>query len=116
MITTVEENLPKIDIQVEFSNKLGEYRGIFDQAREQMSISKEKEWVLSLEKLNEIFAEFNNKKQDLLDYYNSLSPENAAKFIIFLNSVFISSVWPEKRWICELLAWINNLFYKKAQV
>lgn len=109
MNPTIEIDNEQIDmISTDFQARVDEYCNIFAEARIVMETRKSQEWVLNLEELNIIFASFNIKKQELIDYYSSLSPEQSKEYLTYLSTNFASEIWPQKRCIWEVIAGINN--------
>lgn len=117
MTTKLIENRPKQGMIIDqFNSMIAEYVDIFLLARIKMEEIKAQEWTLSLEKLTEIFFEFSIKKNEMINYYSSLSSELAKEYLAFLSNKFTTSSWPEKRCVWEVIAGINNYIFNNYKV
>lgn len=109
----IENTKDNIEI---FCTSIEVYRKVFLESREAMEKEKlQNWWTISLVRLTEIFSDFNYKKQEIIASFFVLNEEEKERIKnIELPDIFSKALWPEKRAIWEIKAWIeNNLIIKK---
>ncbi|MDD2565928.1 MAG: hypothetical protein PHZ26_04815 [Candidatus Gracilibacteria bacterium] len=117
MTKKLKDNIENTKDNIEiFCSSIEVYRKVFLEARETMEKEKLQNFgTVNLNKLLEIFSEFNSKKQEIVAYFFELNEEERLKIKnVELPDIFSKAEGPEKRAIGEIKAGIeNNLIIKK---
>lgn len=111
MDLTQNEKLDTNNETVElFKESINKYLAQFLDARKTLDEEKKSWKTVSLERLLEIFSDYNNSKRDIIESF-FLFDDNTRNIIkdIELTKLFSESEWPIKSAIGEIKAWIENI-------